>query len=147
MNDTLNRIKAEAERRRISDAMGRSSALELAQRRNEAALPLLKAFADVQDTFVRIDVLKRIWPDDYQRRPDRARGLIIGVLGGRYPCGPSLHIPGGQASYEVEATWDGKIIYVSSREANASRPQCWKFDTPAPWLDDFYLTMGMLLEI
>jgi hypothetical protein len=148
MNDTLSRIKAEAERRRVSDAMGKSSTLEQAQRRHEAALPLFKAFADVQDSFVRIDVLKRIWPSDYDRRPDRARGLVIGVLGGeRQPYGLSLYIPGGQASYQVEATWDGKILYVSSREVSSARPQSWKFEAQQPWLDDFYLTMSSLLEL
>jgi hypothetical protein len=148
MNDTLSRIKAEAERRRVSDAVGKSSSQEQAQRRHEAALPLFKAFADVQDSFVRIDVLKRIWPSDYQRRPDRARGLLIGMLGGeRQPYGLSLYIPGGQSSYQVEAAWDGKLLYVSSREVTAMRPQSRKHETPQPWLADFYLTMSSLLEL
>lgn len=148
MNDTLSRIKAEAERRRNSDANGKATSQEQAQRRSEAAQPLFKAFADVQDAFVRIDVLKGIWPDDYQRRPDRARGLLMGVLGGeRYPYGLSLFIPRGQASYQVEINWEGKILYIASREAAASRPQSRRFDTPEPWLEDFYLTMASLLEL
>jgi hypothetical protein len=148
MNDTLSRIKAEAQRRQAAAATGKASSQELAQRRQEAAAPLFKAFADVEDSFVRIDVLKDIWPDDYQRRPDRARGLVMGVLGGdRYPCGLTLHIPGGQASYAVELTWDGKVVYVSSRQTKTAQPQSWKFETPDPWLEGFYLTMATLLEL
>ncbi|WP_295385403.1 hypothetical protein [uncultured Thiodictyon sp.] len=148
MNDTLSRIKAEAQRRQAAAARGKDSAQELAQRRQAAAAPLFKAFADVEGSFVRIDVLKEIWPDDYLRRPDRARGLVAGVLGGeRYPCGLTLHIPGGQASYAVELTWDGKILYVSSRQTRTAQPQSWQFDRPEPWLDAFYHTMATLLEL
>jgi hypothetical protein len=148
MNDTLSRIKAEAARRQAATATGKSSAQELAQRRHEAAAPLFKAFADVENSFVRIDALKEIWPDDYLRRPDRARGLIAGVLGGdRHPCGLALHIPGGQASYVVELTWDGQIVYVSSRQTKTAQPQSWKFEKPEPWLEGFYLTMATLLEL
>jgi hypothetical protein len=150
MNDTLSRIKAQAERRRDSQAQaqGKASSMELAQRRSEAAKPLLAAFADVANAFVRIDVLKRIWPSDYQRRPDRARGLVIGLLGGEaHPYGLSLHIPGGQASFQVELTWDGKIMYVTSREVLSAQPHSAKFETPEPWLNEFYQMMATLLEL
>jgi hypothetical protein len=148
MNDTLSRIKAEAELRRESNTSGKLSAVEQKQRLSEAAAPLVKAFADVQNTFVRIEVLKRIWPEDYQRRPDQASGLLIGFHGGeRYPVGLSLHIPGGSASFEVEETWDGKIIYRSSRETLGSRPRFWNYESPGPWLDDFFQLMASLLEV
>ena len=148
MNDTLSRIKAEAQRRQAAAASGKDSAQALAQRRQAAAEPLFKAFSDIEGSFVRIDVLKEIWPDDYQSRPDRARGLVAGVLGGgRYPCGLTLHIPGGQASYAVELTWDGKIVYVSSRQTKTAQPQSWTFERTEPWLDAFYQTMATLLEL
>lgn len=148
MNDTLSRIKAEAQRRQAAAATGKNSSQEAAQRRHEAAAPLFKAFADVENSFVRIDVLKEIWPDDYLRRPDKARGLVMGLLGGeRYPCGLTLYVPGGQVSYVVELTWDGKIVYVSSRQTKTAQPQSWKFETPEPWLESFYHTMATLLEL
>ena len=147
MNDTLSKIKAEADRRRESEAMGRASSVDLARRRSEAAVPLLKAFGDIQDAFVRIDMLKRIWPQDYQRRSDRARGLVAGVLGGeRYPYGLSVHIPGGKATFQVELTWDGKILYVASREAHGSQSAS-KLETPEPWLEEFFKTMATMLEL
>lgn len=148
MNDTVSRIKAEAERRRESNASVKSSSEEQKQRLSEAAKPLLKAFADVQNTFVRIDVLKRIWPEDYLRRPDQASGLLVGFHGGEHhPCGLSLHIPGGHASFVVEETWDGKVSYTSTREILGSRPRSWKYDAAGPWLDDFFQLMATLLEI
>jgi hypothetical protein len=148
MNDTVSRIKAEAERRREANASGKSSSEEQKQRLSEAAEPLVKAFADVQNTFVRIDVLKRIWPEDYLRRPDQASGLLVGFHGGEHcPSGLSLHIPGGRASFEVEETWDGKLTYTSTRETMGSRPRSWKYDSAGPWLDDFFQLMATLLEI
>ncbi|WP_295428082.1 hypothetical protein [uncultured Thiodictyon sp.] len=148
MNDTLNKIKAEAQRRRESEAMRRASSMDLAQRRSAAAMPLFKAFSDIEHAFVRIDVLKRIWPEDYQRRSDRARGLVAGFLGGEpHPYGLSLHIPGGKATFEVELTWDGKILYVSSREVSGLRPWVSKVEQPEPWLEDFCQTMATLLEL
>lgn len=148
MNDTLSRIKAQAERQRESQTAGKAATEESVLRRNEAAQPIFKAFADIQHAFVRIDVLKRIWPSDYQRRPDRARGLLAGLLGGeRYPYGLMLHIPGGQATFEVEMTWDGKLMYVSSRETLSTRPRLVRVERPEPWLEEFYQTMSTLLEI
>jgi hypothetical protein len=148
MNDTLSRIKAQAERQRESQTAGKAATEESVLRRSEAAQPILKAFADIQHAFVRIDVLKRIWPSDYQRRPDRARGLLAGLLGGeRYPYGLMLHIPGGQATFEVELTWDGKLMYVSSRETLSTRPRLVRVERPEPWLEEFYQTMSTLLEI
>ncbi|EGV18957.1 hypothetical protein ThimaDRAFT_1761 [Thiocapsa marina 5811] len=148
VNDTLSKIKAQAERARTSHEEVKETSLEKAQRRHEAALPLLKAFADVQDNFVKIDVLKRIWPRDYDRRPDRVHGLVAAVLGGEaHPCGIMLHVPGGLCSFEVRESWDGNITYVSSRETNGSRPLLWQFDQPDPWLDGFYRTMAGLLEV
>ncbi len=148
MNDTFSKIKAQADRQRESRSADKAAGAESAQRRSEAAQPILKAFADIQHAFVRIDVLKRIWPNDYQRRPDRARGLLAGLLGGeRHPYGLMLHIPGGQATFEVEMTWDGKILYVSSRETLSSRPRLVKVERPEPWLEEFYQTMSTLLEV
>jgi hypothetical protein len=148
MNDTLSRIRAEAERARASSEEGKLSSEESAMRRHRAALPLLGAFADVQHNFVKIEVLKRIWPKDYEQRPDRARGLVIARHGGDlHPCGLIFRIPGGFRSFEVQETWNGRLVYISSRETDGSRPQSWQFDTPEPWLDGFYKAMATLLEL
>ena len=148
MNDTISKIKQLAENSQIAAARSKATALEKTQRRHDAAQPLLKAFADVQNAPVRIEVLKRIWPYDFQHRPDRASALVIGYLGDpRRPHGMSFHTPGGQASYEVELTWDDRIVYVSTRETGGSQPQSKKFSEPDSWLAGFYHTMAPMLEI
>jgi hypothetical protein len=148
MNNTISRIKQVAENSQAAAARSQAKALEKAQRRHEAAKPLFKAFAEVQHAYVKIEVLKRIWPYDFQHRPDRASALVIGYLGDpRYPHGLSLHTPGGQASYEVELTWDDRIVYVSSKETGGSQPLSKKFSEPDSWLAGFYHTMAPLLEI
>lgn len=148
MNDTISRIKQIADNSQISAARSKATAQEKVQRRHEAAKPLLKAFSDVQHSLVRIEVLKSIWPFDFQHRPDRASALVIGYLGDpRHPSGISFHTPSGQASYEVELTWDDRIVYVSSKETGGSQPQSKKFSEPDPWLAGFYHTMAPMLEI
>lgn len=148
MNDTLSRIKAEAARVQAARAQGRDAALAMAQRRQAAAAALFAAFADVQDQFVRVEVLQQIWPADYQQRNDRARGLVVALLGPeQHPCGLRLRVPGGFRSFEVQETWDGQLRYISAREGPAGRTQATHFDHPQPWLEVFYRTMAMLLEL
>lgn len=148
MNDTLSKIKAMAERSQTSRDQTRDTSLDQAQRCHEAALPLLEAFADVQEHFVKIEVLKQIWPRDYDRRPDRVHGLVAAKLGGEaLPCGLMLHIPGGLCSFEVHETWDRKLVYTSSRETHGARPLIRQFDHPEPWLEGFYRTLAGLLDV
>jgi hypothetical protein len=148
MNDTLNRIKAQAERARSRTDEQKQSTVDAAQQRHEAALPLLRAFADVKDHFVKIDVLKAIWPDQYHQRDDRARGLVVALLGGeRQPHGLRLRVPRGFQTWEVTVTWTGDFAYVVSRESEGGRPVTTQFDRPEPWLDTFYQAMASLLEL
>ncbi|MBK1644721.1 hypothetical protein CKO25_08685 [Thiocapsa imhoffii] len=138
MNDTLRKIKERASRTQSSVALEQDASLASVRRRHQAAWPLLQAFAEIQDHFVKIDVLKRIWPTDYDRRPDRAHGLVIAYLGGdEAPFGLMLRIPAGTRVFEVQETWDGRLLYVSARETDGARPLSWQYDTPEPWLDGF----------
>ena len=148
MNDTLSRIKAQAEQARNDRNQQKQSVVDAAQQRHEAALPLLKAFADVQNHYVKIAVLKTLWPDDYHRRDDRARGLVAGLLGGeRQPYGLRLRAPGGYRTWEVQTGWAGDFLYVVSRETEGARPLLTQFDQPEPWLDTFYQAMATLLGL
>jgi len=148
MNDTLSRIRARAEQAQSVQDEQKQSTVDAASRRHEAAKPLLDAFADVQHHYVKIDVLKTIWPDDYQQRDDRARGLVTGVLGGeRLPYGLRLRAPGGFRTWEVQVDWTGAYAYVASRETEGGRPHVNHFDRPEPWLDTFYQAMALMLEL
>lgn len=148
MKDTLDKIKAHAERARSFKDDLKDGDLQSAIRRHEAARLLLQAFSDVQDQFVRVDILKAIWPEDYQRRNDRARGLLAGVLGGeRYPHGLRLYIPGGYRTFDVQESWDGTLSYIVARETYGMRPHIAHFSESAPWLDAFYETMAALIDV
>ena len=148
MKDTLDKIKAHAERvKSFRDGL-KEGDHQAAARRHEAARPLLQAFADVQDQFVRVEILKGIWPQDYQRRNDRARGLVAGLIGPEaYPHGLRLFIPGGFRTFDVQEGWDGTLTYVSARETYGMRPHLAHFSEAEPWMDVFYETMATLLEV
>ncbi len=148
MNETLKRIRAEANQAidsRLSEAEERKFA---ARRRSEAAAPLFRAFKDVRNQFVRIDVMRQIWPNDYHQRDDRASGLVAELIGGEeYPCGLRLFIPGGFRRFQVDLAPDDSISFVASRESAGARPHYMTFTQEEPWLDVFYKTMAHLLEI
>lgn len=148
MKDTLDKIRAHAERARsFRDDLREGDSLAAA-RRHQAFRPLLDAFMDVQDQYVRVESLKAIWPRDFQQRNERARGLLAALLGGeRQPHGLRLYIPGGYRTFDVQENWDGTLTYVSARETEGMRPHIVNFSQLEPWLEVFYETMASLLEV
>jgi hypothetical protein len=148
MNETLSRIRAIAHAEASSrDARRRSSSASL-KRRHEAARPLLQAFSDIQNEYVKVDVLRRIWPEDFERRDDRLAGLVTALLGTeRYPCGIRIRLPGGYRSFEVEESWDGELRYINARETEGARPSIVQFGDVEAWMESFYQSMAVLLDV
>jgi hypothetical protein len=148
MNDTLKRIKARVDKAvetRLTEAEKQAN---IARQRAAAAVPLFEAFKDVRNQLVKVSVLQRIWPEDFHNKDDHATVLLSDVLGDkRAPYGLRLHIPGGFRRFEVEVLADGNLNYVAVRESLGGRPHVANFNSPEPWLDSFYITMGSLLEL
>jgi hypothetical protein len=148
MNDTLKRIKARVDKAAETRGTEAEKQASNAQQRAAAAVPLFKAFKDVRNQLVKVSVLQRIWPEDFQDKDDHATVLLSDVLGDkRAPYGLRLHIPGGFRRFEVEVLADGNLNYVAVRESLSGRPHIANFNSPEPWLESFYITMGSLLEL
>jgi hypothetical protein len=148
MNDTLKRIRARVDKvaeTRMTEAEKQAG---IARRKAAAAVPLFEAFKDVRNELVKVSVLQRIWPENFHDKDDHATVLLSAILGDkRAPYGLRLHIPGGYRRFEVEVLADGSLNYVAVRESLGGRPHVANFNSPEPWLDSFYLTMGSLLEL
>jgi len=148
MNETLKRIKArvdEAVETRMTETEKQAN---MARKKAAAAVPLFEAFKDVRTQLVKVSVLQRIWPEDFHNKDDHATVLLSEILGDkRAPYGLRLHIPGGFRRFEVEVLADGNLNYIAVRESLGGRPHVANYNSPEPWLDSFYLTMGSLLEI
>ncbi|MBB1074680.1 hypothetical protein HUU62_09690 [Rhodoferax sp. 4810] len=148
MNDTLSKIRAKAEHASDSQVTQQQTQQVAAAIRARAAAPLFAAFNDIKNEFVRVDLLKQIWPTDFDRRNDRVIGLVIEIIGGdAHPCGLKLQIPGGHRSFAVELAADGSIAYTSTREAQGGRPQYITFQNETQWMEFFYKTMAYILEV
>jgi hypothetical protein len=148
MNDTLSKIRQKAGQTGESQILQQESKDSEAARRAKAAEPLLTAFRDIQNEFVKIDLLKQIWPNDFDRRNDRLLGLLSETLGDpRYPHGIKLLVPGGFRSFSVDFAADGNLLYTSAREPHSGRAQYVNFQNEEQWMEFFYKTMAYILEV
>ncbi|MBK5969878.1 MULTISPECIES: hypothetical protein [Thiorhodovibrio] len=148
MNDTLSKIRQKAEQGGESQMQQKESKDSSAAARAKAAEPLLTAFRDIQNEFVKVDLLKQIWPTDFDRRNDRLAGLIAEVLGGpQAPHGIKLMVPGGYRSFSVDFAGDGTLQYTSAREPYSGRAQYVHFQNEEQWMEFFYKTMAYILEV
>jgi len=148
MNDTLQRIKQQANKALDSKLSQRDEKRAQAQRCAEAAKPLFQAYQDVREQPVKIGVLKQIWPTDYHQRDDRASVLVAEIVGGEeFPRGIRLLLPGGHRTFEATLQSDGSMLYAIATDTSGTRPQYATFTEPGSWLDIFYKTMAHLLEL
>jgi hypothetical protein len=148
MKDTLSKIRAKSSDRNLSQAQQKDAQQQLLSSLHEAAKPLLKAFDEIKDQPLRIDAMKRIWPDDFDRRDDRALSLVEGYLGGeKLPHGFRLRMPGGHRTFAVERTFSSQLTYIAVRESLSGAPHTRHFSATEPWLDLFYDVMATVLEL
>lgn len=148
MNETLKRIKQQANKEVDSKLLKKDEQRAHILRCVEAARPLFQAFEDIKGQFVKITILRQIWPTDYHQRDDHAPVLIAQVIGGdETPRGLMFHLPGGHRRFETELQPDGEMGYIVSTDMAGTRPQYITFASTEPWLDMFYKTMAHLLEL
>jgi len=148
MKDTLSKIRAKSGNRTQTQEQRKDEQERLAVERHEAAKPLLKAFDEIKDQPLRVDAMKRIWPDDFDRRDDRALSLVEGYLGGKeLPHGLRLKMPGGHRTFAVEHGFSNQLSYIAVRESLSGAPHTRHFSSTEPWLDLFYDVMATVLEL
>jgi len=148
MNDTLSKIRQKAGQSGESQMLEKQSRDSTAQKRAKAAEPLMTAFREIQNEFVKVDLLKQIWPTDFDRRNDRLAGLVAEILGDpRFPHGIKLMVPGGFRSFSVDISSDGTLCYTSAREPHSGRAVYVNFQNEEQWMEFFYKTMAYILEV
>ncbi|EXJ15194.1 hypothetical protein [Imhoffiella purpurea] len=148
MNQTLQKLRELAQESALtaqdSDVKTRRKYESCAQ----IAAPLIRAFKDVENEFVRISILKQIWPRDYHRRDDRVRVLLVGMLGPREaPYGLKLAVPQGYLRFEVTLKPDGSPVFTCVRDTDGQRPMSMDFPDGDRWLEFFYKSIADLVEL
>ncbi len=143
--DSLQAIadEAAAEKRRASER-------RLAEfgRLAKEAEPLLQAYADLEQHFVRINVLKKIWGSEFDVRGDRLHGLLLGFVeehGHRY--GVRLRSPSGQLRFFVDTRADGVFVYRTTSDASDGRANSKEFVDRDEWMRYFLGIMAQMLEL
>lgn len=149
MKDTLSKIRQKSGNRTLAQEQEKDEKKRLAEERHAAAKPLIQAFAEIKDQPLRIDAMKRIWPDDFDRHDDRAIELVEAYLGGeKHPYGLRLRLPGGLRTFAVEQrAFSDQLSYVAVRESLSGAPHTRYFSSSEPWLELFYEVMATVLEV
>ncbi|MFD2113145.1 hypothetical protein [Thiorhodococcus fuscus] len=148
MNRTLDKLRELAQESALSAQDSQSKARRTHESCAQLAAPLIRAFRDVESEFVRISVLKQIWPTDYHRRDDRVSVLLVGMLGPEEaPYGLKLIVPYGYLRFEVALKSDGLPVFSCVRDTQGQRPMSMDFPDADRWLEFFYKSIADLVEL
>lgn len=148
MNQTLQKLRELAQESVLSaeDSIARKQ--EIFASCAELAEPLIRAFKDVESEFVRISVMRQIWPYDYDRRDDRVAGLLVHMIGpNEAPIGLKIAVPHGFLQFEVVLTPGGAPVFTCVRDTHGQRPLAMDFPNAEAWLEFFYKSIADLIEL
>ncbi len=147
MNQTLQRLRQIAQ----GTGLDEEDSAKREQRQAKCAQlaqPLIQSFHDLGNEFVKVEVLKRLWPDDYEQRNDRLAGLLIAWIGPpTRPHGLRLAIPYGSLTFEVALRQDGSPVFLCVRDILSQRPAIMEFNDRKEWLEFFLKAIADLVEI
>lgn len=148
MNQTLQKLRELAQESVLSAEDSVVQKRELFASCAELAAPLIQAFKDVENEFVRISVMRQIWPYDFDRRDDRVAGLLVNTIGPRdAPIGLKIAVPHGFLQFEVIMKPGSPPVYSCVRDTHGQRPLAMDFPTKDAWLEFFYKSIADLIEL
>ncbi len=148
MNQTLQKLRQIADENVLSGVESQNIKQAVCDSCSELAKPLIEAFRDVEHEFVRISIMRQIWPHDYDRRGDQVSGLLANFIGPRdAPSGLKLLVPHGSLQFEVALQLDGSAVYSCFRDTNGQRPLTMDFPNAEAWLEFFYKSIADLIEL
>jgi hypothetical protein len=147
MNDSVEAVKkiilANDAAYRAELEMRRAAAL----RRGEAMRPLIEVLGDLEDQYIRVSVMRLLWPHDYAQRDDRVRSLIQGfVLEEGIKCGIKLKSVGGSETFSTEIIGRDELSFVYAYDSAALQPQTRTFANQRDWMNLFINQMAKVIE-
>lgn len=148
MNRTLDKLREIVQESELTALDSRLRDRQTSQSRAQLAAPLIDAFRDVEQQFVRISVMRQIWPRDYDRRDDRLAGLLVSMSGPEQaPYGLKLLVPQGSLRFEVLLEASGAPRFICIRDTLGQRPAAMDFTDAESWLEFFYKSIADLIEL
>lgn len=148
MNRTLEKLREIVQESEVSAMDSRLRNRQTSQSCAQLAAPMINAFREVEQQFLRISVMQQIWPQDYDRRDDRVTGLLVSVLGPeRAPYGLKFLVPHGSLRFEVVLEPGGSPKFICIRDTDGQRPMSMDFTDAESWLEFFYKSIADLIEL
>lgn len=148
MNRTLQKLREIVQESELTALDSRLRNRQTSQSCAQLAAPLINAFRDIEQQFVRISVMQQIWPQDYDRRDDRVCGLLVSMLGPQQaPYGLKFLVPHGSLRFEVALQADGSPRFSCLRDTDGQRPMSMDFADGESWLEFFYKSIADLIEL
>lgn len=150
MKQTLEKVRETALRTADATRLAEEERLAVLRVEALAAAPLVEAFRDLEDQYVRIEMLREIFPRDYDRRDDRVRGLLVeylGDAGAGLLNGVAFHVPNGEIRFRVSHTRERGLTYLATRNLGTLRASSREFVVREDWIDHFFRIMADLVEV
>ena len=148
MSKTLERLRAQARQIQQDSDVARLRVEALRTSRASAAAPLVQAFDDVKDQLVRVQVLRKVWGEQFERRDERLAGLLLERLQiADAVHGLKIRIAGGTMSFLVDVGQDQGLVFLCIRETQGLPPTIKTFVDQEHWLDFFIKVLADMIEI
>jgi hypothetical protein len=109
---------------------------------------MIAAFRELEEQYVCVGVLRTIFPEDFDRRDDRVRSLLIEFLGdvdAELLTGVAFRIVGGEIRFRVSRGREDGLVYLATRSSGALRSNR-EFVLPGDWMDYFFRVMSELID-
>ncbi len=148
MNPTLQKLREIAQASALNTQGSALKKQQVMASCAELAAPLIRAFQDVEKEYVRITILRQIWPGDYDRRNDQVGGLLVMLIGSEQaPSGLKMAMPQGFLTFEVVLKSPDAHVFRCIRETAGQRPLTMEFPDGERWLEYFYKVISDVIEL
>lgn len=146
-NESRDLVKHILERKNSEEKQRAIQEHTAAARRSQGMEPLLAAYLDLEDQYLRVSVLRAIWPLDFDKRDDAFRNLLLGyVHHDDLICGIRIRTPTGNMTFVTELGPMNEYVYIYTYDSNGLRPQTRQLTNVEDWLNIFYTETAKLID-
>lgn len=146
-NETRDKLKQFLERKNSENEQQKVQEYAAAVRRSEGARPLLSAYSNLADQCLRVEVLRAVWPLDFDKRDDTFKNLLLGYVYEKgLICGVRIKTPTGNMTFETELGAMNDYVYIYTYDSNSIRPSTQRFSNGEEWLNLFLMQAAKLID-
>jgi len=146
-NESRDRVKQILEYKSSEKKQQEIQAHTSAVRRSQGAAPLLAAYSEIEDQYLRVSVLRALWPLDFDKRDDAFRSLLLGyIYDHERICGIKIQTPTGRLTFETELDSMNEYVYIYTYDSDSIRPKTHRYSNQEDWIKNFFTQAAMLID-